>query len=171
MANSNVWGWQEQIRVPCTMKCKKGVPSGNACYHSVQDISSFHLLPENMKVRIHRTVIFSVVFFPWVWNLVPHIKERRYPDGRNRLPRKIFGPKTVTVTVWRREKIAYLEFSWFVFLASYCWADHINRMRYSGHVAHLWGREMPTEMHAEFWLRKVKDRDHLIRKWFWKAYE
>jgi hypothetical protein len=53
-------------------KCKKGVPSGNACYHSVKNISSFHLPPENMKVRIHRTIIFSVVFFHGceTWSLI-----------------------------------------------------------------------------------------------------
>jgi hypothetical protein len=72
MANSNVWGWQERIRIPCMRKCKKGVPSGNACYLSVHDISSFRLLPKNIKVIIHRTIIFSVVFFHGcdTWSLI-----------------------------------------------------------------------------------------------------
>ena len=35
--------------------------SGNACCHSVQNILSFSLLPENIKIKIQRTVTLPVV--------------------------------------------------------------------------------------------------------------
>jgi hypothetical protein len=34
---------------------KKRLNSGNACYHSVQKLSSSHLLTKNIKIRIHKT--------------------------------------------------------------------------------------------------------------------
>jgi len=35
--------------------------SGNACYHSVQNILSSRLLTKNLKIKIHRTIILPVV--------------------------------------------------------------------------------------------------------------
>jgi hypothetical protein len=35
--------------------------SGNACYHSVQSLLSSHLLSGNLKVKIYKTVILTVV--------------------------------------------------------------------------------------------------------------
>jgi hypothetical protein len=40
---------------------KRRRTSGNACYHSVQKLLSSHLLSKNIKVRIHKTVLLSVV--------------------------------------------------------------------------------------------------------------
>jgi hypothetical protein len=37
--------------------------SGNACYHSVQNILPSHLLSENVKIRIHKTIILPVVLY------------------------------------------------------------------------------------------------------------
>jgi hypothetical protein len=36
--------------------------SGNACYHMVQNILSFHLLSKNVKVRIYK-IILSLWFY------------------------------------------------------------------------------------------------------------
>ena len=36
--------------------------SGNACYHSVQNLLSSRLLSKNLKIKIYRTIILSVVF-------------------------------------------------------------------------------------------------------------
>jgi hypothetical protein len=49
---------------------KSRLNSGNACYHSVQGLLSSRLLSRNVKVKIYKTVILSVVF------LVSHIKGR-----------------------------------------------------------------------------------------------
>jgi hypothetical protein len=37
--------------------------SGNACYHLLQNLLSFRLLPTNVKIRIYRTIILPVVLY------------------------------------------------------------------------------------------------------------
>jgi len=37
--------------------------SGNACYHSVHNLLSSSLLSKNIKIKIYRTVILSVVLY------------------------------------------------------------------------------------------------------------
>jgi hypothetical protein len=39
--------------------------SGNACYHSVQNLLSSRLLSKNVKVRIYKTIILPVVLSGW----------------------------------------------------------------------------------------------------------
>jgi len=46
--------------------------SGNACYHSVQNLLYANLLSKNIKIKIYRTIILPVCFV-WVGNLVAHI--------------------------------------------------------------------------------------------------
>jgi len=43
--------------------------SGNACYHSVQNILSSSLLSKNIKIKIYRTVTLSVVYGCETWSL------------------------------------------------------------------------------------------------------
>jgi hypothetical protein len=45
------------IRFP-TVRLK----SGNACYHSVQNLLSSRLLSQNFKVKVHRIIILPVEF-------------------------------------------------------------------------------------------------------------
>ena len=40
---------------------KSRLKSGNACYHSVQNLLSSRLLSKNLKIKIYRTIIFPVV--------------------------------------------------------------------------------------------------------------
>jgi hypothetical protein len=40
---------------------KRRLNSGNACYHSVQNLLSSRLLSKNVKIRIHKTTILPVV--------------------------------------------------------------------------------------------------------------
>jgi hypothetical protein len=40
---------------------KRRLNSGNACYHSVQNLMSSRLLTRNIKIKIHKTIIFCVV--------------------------------------------------------------------------------------------------------------
>jgi len=42
---------------------KSRMNSGNACYHSVQNILSTILLSQNLKSKIHRTIILPVVLY------------------------------------------------------------------------------------------------------------
>jgi hypothetical protein len=42
---------------------KRRMNSGNACYHSVQNLLSSRLLSKNVKVRIYKTIILPVVLY------------------------------------------------------------------------------------------------------------
>ena len=44
---------------------KSRLTSGNACYHSVQNLLSSRLLSKNLKIEIYRTIILPI-FFVWV---------------------------------------------------------------------------------------------------------
>jgi len=39
---------------------KSRVSSGNACYHSVQNLMSSSLLSKNLKIKIYRTIILPI---------------------------------------------------------------------------------------------------------------
>jgi len=39
---------------------KSRVSSGNACYHSVQNLLSSSLLSKNLKIKIYRTIILPI---------------------------------------------------------------------------------------------------------------
>jgi hypothetical protein len=42
---------------------KSRLNSGNACYHSVQNLLSSHLISKDLKIKIYKTVILPVVLF------------------------------------------------------------------------------------------------------------
>ena len=42
---------------------KSRLRSGNACYHSVQNLLSSRLLSKNLKIKRYRTIISSVVLY------------------------------------------------------------------------------------------------------------
>jgi hypothetical protein len=42
---------------------KRRLNSGNACYHSVQNLLSSRLLSKNVKIRIFKTIILPVVLY------------------------------------------------------------------------------------------------------------
>ena len=42
---------------------KSRMKLGNACYYSVQNLLSSRLLPKNLKIKIHRTIILPVVLY------------------------------------------------------------------------------------------------------------
>ena len=72
--------------------------SGNACYHSVQNLLSCSLLSKNIKSKIYRTIILPVVSY-WCenWSLTLR-EERRLRVFENRVLRGVFGPKRDEVT-------------------------------------------------------------------------
>jgi ribose 1,5-bisphosphokinase PhnN len=81
---------------------KSRLKSGNACYHSVQDLSS-SLLSKNTKIKIYRAIILPVVLYGCeTWSLTLR-EEHRLRVFENRVLRRIFGPKRDRVTgEWRR---------------------------------------------------------------------
>ena len=82
---------------------KSRLRSGNACYHSVLNLSSSRLLPKNLKIRIYRTIILPVVLYGCeTWSLTLR-EERKLRVFENMVLRRIFGPRRDEVTVeWRR---------------------------------------------------------------------
>jgi hypothetical protein len=42
-------------------KIKSRLNFGSACYYSVQDLLSSHLISRNLNIKIYKTVIFPVV--------------------------------------------------------------------------------------------------------------
>jgi len=42
---------------------KSRLKAGKACYHSVQHLLSSSLLSNNLKIKIHRTIILPIVLY------------------------------------------------------------------------------------------------------------
>ena len=67
--------------------------SWDACYHSVRNLLSSRLLPENKKIKIYRSLILPVVLYGCdTWSLTLK-EESRLRVFENRVLRRIFGPK------------------------------------------------------------------------------
>jgi hypothetical protein len=57
---------------------KRRLNSGNAGYHSVQNLLSSRLLSKNIKIRIYKTVILPVVVYGCeTWSLILRVFENR----------------------------------------------------------------------------------------------
>jgi hypothetical protein len=86
---------QEQINL-IQEKIKRRLNSGNACYHSVENLLSSHLLSKNVKTDIYKTIIVPVVYGCETWYLILREEE-------NGLLRIIFVPmRDEVVGVWRK---------------------------------------------------------------------
>jgi hypothetical protein len=71
---------------------KRRLNSCNACYHSVQNLSS-RLLSKNVKIRICKTIILPVVLYGCeTWSLALR-EEHRLRVFENRVLRRLFGLK------------------------------------------------------------------------------
>jgi hypothetical protein len=108
--------------------------SGNACYRSVQNLLSSHLLLKNLKIKIYKTIILPMVVYGCeTWSLTLR-EEHRLRVFENRVPRRIFGPKRDEVMgEWRKLHNEELHDVYF----SLCIIKIIKlrRMRWAGHVA------------------------------------
>jgi len=72
--------------------------SGNACYHSVQNLLSSRLLSKNLKIKIYRNIILPVVLYGCeTWELTLR-EERKLTVFENMVLRRIFGPRRDEVT-------------------------------------------------------------------------
>ena len=74
---------------------KSRLKTGNACYHSVQNLLSSSLLSKNFKTKIYRTIILPVSLYVceiWLLLLVLRV-ECRLRVFENRVLKRIFGPK------------------------------------------------------------------------------
>jgi len=113
--------------------------SGNACCHSLQNLSS-SWLSENIKIKMYRTIILSVVLFGCeTWSLTLK-EEHRQRVLENRLLMRIFVPKRDEVTKeWRNLHIE--ELNDLYSSPSIVRVIKLRRMKWAEHVAHG-GEEM-----------------------------
>jgi len=119
---------------------KSRLKSGNACYHSVQNLLSSRLLSKNLKIKIYRIVILPVVLYGCeTWSLTLW-EERTLRVLEKMVLRRIFGPRREEVTgEWRRlhnEELNDLYSS-----PNIVRGIKSRRMRWAGHVARM-GEEM-----------------------------
>jgi hypothetical protein len=115
---------------------KRRLNSGNACYHSVQNLLSSHLLSKNLKIKIYKTIILPVVLYGCeTWPLTLRA-EHRLRVFENRVLRRIFGPKRdEMIGEWRKlhnEELRDLNSS-----PSIIRIIMTRRMRWAGHVARM----------------------------------
>jgi len=72
---------------------KSRFKSGNAFYHSVQNLLSSRLLSKNLKIKIYRTIILPVVLYGCEnWSLKQR-EERKLRVFEKMVLRRIFGPR------------------------------------------------------------------------------
>jgi len=82
---------------------KSHMKSGNDCYHSVQNLLSCSLLSKNIKIEIQRTTILPIVLYGCEKLLLTMREKHRLRVYKNRVLRRIFGPKRGKVIgKWRK---------------------------------------------------------------------
>jgi hypothetical protein len=81
---------------------KSRLNSGNAYYYSVQNLLSSCLKSKNLKIKIYKTVVLSVMLYgcrTWTFTLR---EEQRLRVFENRVLRRIFGSKREEDGSWRK---------------------------------------------------------------------
>jgi len=72
---------------------KSILKSGNACYHSMQNLLSYSFLSKNIKIKIHINIILPVVWCGCeTWSLTLR-EDHRLRVFENRVLKITFGPK------------------------------------------------------------------------------
>jgi hypothetical protein len=133
---------------------KSRLNSENACYYSFQNLLSSHLISKNLKIKIDKTVILSVVLYGCeTWSLTLR-EEHRLRVFENRMLRKIFGPKRKKDGSWR--KLHNDELHSLYSSPNIVRVIKSRRVRWAGHGARM-GR---GEVFTRFWLGCPKARDH-----------
>jgi hypothetical protein len=131
---------------------KSRLNSRNACYYSVQNLLSSHLISKNLKIKIYNTVILPVLYGCETWSLTLR-EEHRLRVFENRVLGRIFGPKREVDGSWR--KLHNDELHSLYSSPNIVSVIKSRRMRWAGHVARMGG-----EVFTGFWLGGPKARDH-----------
>jgi hypothetical protein len=114
---------------------KSKLKSGNACYHSVQNLLSSSLLSKNVKNKVYITIILLVLRGCETWSL-PLREKRRLRVSENRVLRRIFGPKrNEVIGDWR--KLHNEELNDLYSTPNIVGVINSRRMRWAGLVAHM----------------------------------
>jgi len=110
--------------------------SGNACYHSVQNLLSSRLLSKNLKIKVYGTIIVPVVLYGCeTWSLTLR-EERRLRVFENKVLRRIFGPRRDEVT-WDWRRLHNEELNDLYSSPNIVRVIKSRRMRWAGHVARM----------------------------------
>jgi len=121
-----------QNTIPEEINSKVG--SGNACYHSVQNILSSRLLSKNIKIQ-RTTILPAVMYGCGTWSLALR-EERMLRVFENRVLRGIFGPVRDKITVERR-KLHNKELNYLYCSPNIIWMIKSRGMSWAGHVTHI----------------------------------
>jgi hypothetical protein len=111
---------------------KSRLSSRNACYYSVQNLLSSHLISKNLKFKMYKTVTLPVVLYgckTWSFTLR---EEHRVRIFENRVLR-IYGPKREEDGSWRKfhnDELHSLYSS-----LNIVRVVKARKLRWSGHVA------------------------------------
>jgi len=82
---------------------KSRLNSGNACNHSVYNLMSSSLLSKNLKIKIYKSIILSVVLYGCESLSLTLREGHRLRVSENWVLRRIIGPKRDEVTMeWRK---------------------------------------------------------------------
>jgi len=123
-----------QNSIPEETKSRLG--SGNACYHSVQNLLSSRLLSNNFKIKIYRTIILPVVLYGCETCSLTLREERKLRVFENMVLRRIFGPRRDEVTgelrILHNEELNDLYSS-----PNIVRLIKSRRMRWAGHVERM----------------------------------
>jgi hypothetical protein len=77
---------------------KKRLNSGNACYHSIQNLLSSRLLSKDINIRIYKIIILPVVLYGCETWFLTLREEHRLRLFENRVLRRTFNLKRDEVT-------------------------------------------------------------------------
>ena len=115
---------------------KSRLKSGNACYHSVQNLLSSRFESNNLKTKIYRTITLPVVLYGCeTWSLTLREKRTLWVFD-NIMLRRIFGPRRDKVTgEWRR--LYNQEKNHLYSSPNFVRVIKSRRMRWAGHVARM----------------------------------
>jgi hypothetical protein len=133
---------------------KSRLNSGNACYYSVQNVLSSHLISRNLKIKIYKTVILPVVLH-WCesWSLTLR-EEYRLRVFENRVLRRIFRTKSEVDGSWR--KLHNDELYSLYSSPNIVRVIKSRRMRWAGHVVRMGeGRDVNRVL-----VGKPEDKNH-----------
>jgi hypothetical protein len=114
---------------------KRRLNSGNACYHSAQNLLSSRLLSKNVKVRIYKTIILPVVLYGCETLFLTVREEHKLRVFEKRVLR-IFGRKRDGVTGGRR-KLHNEELHNLYSSPNRVRIIKSRRMRWAGHVTRM----------------------------------